>query len=700
MGLLSIINKAILEKARMPQIPHMRNFECQSHCQLHCEIRDDPGLLRNDGTVGRALFEEARRALRAAMDSAPPSLPLHPSATASPKAAPDGEFDSEYDAEIARLDASAAAAALRAARLRELRDTALARAPARPPPGAPTQATSPPSALPRSPSALPGGGDTFQFTHNSLQQSVGTCHGSTVNFTAPATTPTATGGARTAEAAPTLAAGGAHVQPPPPDKGGGPRRCACHAGCTDIWQASPAPKPGCDVTAANVVQGQDITDAPRPPGEDPTLTVTAAACPTGPPESRPLPASRAGAIHRWAKTGNWAAAQLTRSSWAGAALANAEKEAPALGRKGSPAGQLLRQWRVLRPGLGHVLSEGAKEALMNGLRRFMIREANLAWATADRHTRIVNKMTEQGGLKRYGLIPSEHYVLNNPHPGKGDSALGIAIRASKFSRSSKGAPACALRHVQSFLLRLESSPAAGGCCLSGAVAEPNPWASPWSTESAAWQPATTLWRSKDSDSDSDPDPDPDRDPGPGSASASASDLDSDSDSGSGSGPDDDNHSQAGCTSVCYTENCNFFRGAMPHGQECLKLRAKAKYARKKAALAAGNPKAAALHAAKAAFRSRKGRALKRDREQAAAAELEKFRAGEKEMEKAKEKEKKKGKKKESKKKKPKAAAKAKARAPEQGGGGRKKKKGPKGKEEKKKKRNPPVFYLSRSGEAT
>ena len=114
MGLLSIINKAILEKARMPQIPHMRNFECQSHCQLHCEIRDDPGLLRNDGTVGRALFEEARRALRAAMDSAPP-----PSA-ASPKTA-HCEYSANLDAQISDPNAHLAACHKEAARLAGLR---------------------------------------------------------------------------------------------------------------------------------------------------------------------------------------------------------------------------------------------------------------------------------------------------------------------------------------------------------------------------------------------------------------------------------------------------------------------------------------------------------------------------------------------------------------------------------------------------
>ena len=313
----------------------MRNFgTCQPHCQLHCEKHDDPEprLLRNTGTVGRALFEEARRALRSAMDSAPPSLPLRPPAPASPRAAPDSEFNGDLDAEIARLDACTAASAQAAARLRGLRATALA---------APRQAASPPSALPRSPTALPGpgaAGDTYQYNHTTLLQTVGTCHGGTVNFAAPTASPTTTGGTRAAEAAPTLGAYGVHAQPPPPNKGGGLRLRAC----TDVWHASPAPKlgcdatavnvTGCDVTAANVVQGQDITDVPRPlEGKVATLTLNATACPTG-----PLPASRANAIRNWAK-GGWAAAQLARSSWAGPMLANAEKEAPPLAHKGSPA---------------------------------------------------------------------------------------------------------------------------------------------------------------------------------------------------------------------------------------------------------------------------------------------------------------------------------------------------------------------------
>ena len=86
MGLLSIINKAILEKARRSQKQHMRNF---GPCQLRCENHDNPELrmLRNSSAaradiVDRALFEEARRALRSAMDSAPPSLPLRPPAPA------------------------------------------------------------------------------------------------------------------------------------------------------------------------------------------------------------------------------------------------------------------------------------------------------------------------------------------------------------------------------------------------------------------------------------------------------------------------------------------------------------------------------------------------------------------------------------------------------------------------------------------
>ena len=138
MGLLSIVNKAILEKARRSQKQHMRNFgPCQPHCQLHCEKHGNPEfrVLRNTVTVDRALFEEARRALRSAMDSAPPSLPLRPPATASPRTARGGEFADNVDEEIARLDARAAAIVHEAARLRGLRDAALASArPPQPPP--------------------------------------------------------------------------------------------------------------------------------------------------------------------------------------------------------------------------------------------------------------------------------------------------------------------------------------------------------------------------------------------------------------------------------------------------------------------------------------------------------------------------------------------------------------------------------------
>jgi hypothetical protein len=301
---------------------------------------------------------------------------------------------------------------------------------------------------------------------------------------------------------------------------------------------------------------------------------------------------------------------------------------------------------------------------MAGLRRFMVNNAKLAWATASKHTRVVDLLTEQGGLERYGLNPSAHFTLDNPHPGKGDSALGIAIRGSELSRASGGAPASALRHVQSLLLRLESSPAAGGCCLSGAVAKPDPWAAPWSS---TWQPTPTLWRGDDSDDSGDANSDPG----------------SDSGSDSGSNSDIDIDKGGGYTLVCSTTDCNFLRGSMPHSQVCQRLRSKAKYARARAALAAGDPKAAALHAAAAAARSRKGRALKRVRELAAAAKLAEYQRKEK--------------KKECKnKKKPKARP----RPPGQGGGGKekkKKKKGTKKGEEKKKAR---VFSLSRRGSAT
>jgi hypothetical protein len=199
------------------------------------------------------------------------------------------------------------------------------------------------------------------------------------------------------------------------------------------------------------------------------------------------------------------------------------------------------------------------------------------------------------------------------------------------------------------------------------VAKPEPWAAPWST---TWQPNPALWRADDSDDSGDANPDPGSDSDSGSDSGSNSDIDIDKGGGYG-------------VLYCSTPDCNFLRGSLPHSLVCKRLRAKAKYARKRAALAAGDPEAAALHAANAAARSRKGRALKRVRELAAAAKLAEYQKKEKKKEYKN-------------KKKPKARP----RPPGQGGGGKekkKKKKGTKKGEEKKKAR---VFSLSRRGSAT
>jgi hypothetical protein len=115
-----------------------------------------------------------------------------------------------------------------------------------------------------------------------------------------------------------------------------------------------------------VVSGRDVTDEARTLEGAADLTLVAAACPTGLPES--LPESRIIAIRAWASRSRWAAAQLARSSWAGELLGDAKnsslkKEAPPRAPKGSPQGQLLRQWGTLRAGCGHTLSAGAKEAM-------------------------------------------------------------------------------------------------------------------------------------------------------------------------------------------------------------------------------------------------------------------------------------------------------------------------------------------------
>ena len=130
----------------MPAAQNLRNFD---PCQLQRENNDNRRSrvershpADRPATVDRALFEEARRALRSAMDTAPPQQSLPPTATDSPRTTRGGEPAGDMDAKIAQLDSRSAALAQEAARLRGLRDAALTSDRPRPPP--PSRQRTPP----------------------------------------------------------------------------------------------------------------------------------------------------------------------------------------------------------------------------------------------------------------------------------------------------------------------------------------------------------------------------------------------------------------------------------------------------------------------------------------------------------------------------------------------------------------------------
>ena len=140
----------------------------------------------------------------------------------------------------------------------------------------------------------------------------------------------------------------------------------------------------------------------------------------------------------------------------------------------------IESFERLTPGQGHDLGRERKAEMMVAFAAF------LSWAptpttgeplkkvTAARYARTVDQLTEPGGLEPYGITPDDSLTLE--HHKKGDSTLTRRLQASALGRSSKGAVASAMRHLQRYLREIWLGHATAPPSVEASAAPPKPCA--------------------------------------------------------------------------------------------------------------------------------------------------------------------------------------------------------------------------------